>query len=162
MSSTSVLSALNPATEMYPLLTEGQIAWVRVFARQRSVEAGEVLYRPGDLAVPVFILLSACMEVVQPDGEGEKSIAVMQPRMFTGEAGMIGGQRCVALGRVLRPGEVLEIAHEDVRGLVAKDAELGEILLRAFIPARYRGHSRRRTVRGWRIRPTNAFKSATK
>ncbi|MGD0649243.1 MAG: FAD-dependent oxidoreductase [Acidobacteriaceae bacterium] len=109
------------------------MARVRAFARQRSVEAGEVLYRPGDVSVPVFILLSACMEVVQLDGEGERPIGVLHPRMFTGEAGMIGGQRCVALGRVTRPGEVLEIPHEDVRGLVARDAELGEILLRAFM-----------------------------
>ena len=133
MSSIPALSSLNPATEMYPLLTEAQIARVRAFARQRIVEAGEVLYQPGDVGVPVFILLSACIEVVQPDGEGEKSIGALRPRMFTGEAGMIGGQRCVALGRVTLPGEVLEIPHEDVRGLVARDAELGEILLRAFM-----------------------------
>lgn len=133
MSSTKVPSALSPAPEMYPLLTGPQIARVRAFARQRSVEAGEILYRPGDVAVPVFLLLSACMEVVQPNGEIEKPIGTLQPRMFTGEAGMIGGQRCVALGRVTRPGEVLEISHEDVRALVARDAELGEIMLRAFI-----------------------------
>jgi hypothetical protein len=54
MPSTPALSALNPATEMYPLLTGPQIARVRAFARQRSVEAGEVLYRPGVVAVPVF------------------------------------------------------------------------------------------------------------
>ena len=101
MSSTPALSSLNPATEMYPLLTEGQIARVRAFARQRSVEAGEVLYRPGDVSVPVFILLSAYLEVVQPDGEGERPIGVLQPSMFTGEAGMIGGQKVWRLAELL-------------------------------------------------------------
>jgi thioredoxin reductase (NADPH) len=53
--------------------------------------------------------------------------------MFTGEAGMIGGQRAVVLARVTQPGEVLEVRPEDLRSLVARDAQLSELLLRAFI-----------------------------
>ena len=133
MSSTPTLSALNAATEIYPLLTGAQIARMRPFAKQRNVEVGEVLYSPGDVAVPFFVLISACMEIVQPDGQSERPIAVMLPQMFTGEAGMIGGQRCVALGRVIRPGQVLEISMDKLRCLVTRDAQLGEILLRAFM-----------------------------
>jgi thioredoxin reductase (NADPH) len=133
MSSIPALSNLNPETEIYPLLTMEQIARIRLFGRLRSVEGGEILYRPGDVGVPLFVLLSTCVEIVQPDGEGERPVAVMYPRMFTGEAAMISGQRTIALGRTLVPGEVLEVLPEDLRAFVARDTQVGEIFLRAFM-----------------------------
>jgi thioredoxin reductase (NADPH) len=133
MSSTPTLSSLNADTETYPLLDLEQIARVRKSAKLRSVAKGDVLYQPGDLAVPLYVLLSASIEIVQPDAEGERAVTVLYPRMFTGEAGMIGGQRAVVLARVTQPGQVLEVRPDDLRSLVAQDAQLSEILLRAFI-----------------------------
>jgi len=133
MSSTPTLSALNPDTDTYPLLTEEQIERVRLFACARTVAAGEVLYKPGDLAVSLFVLVSTCVEIVQPDAGGERPVTVLLSKMFRGEAGMIGGQRAVVLARVLKVGEVLEVRPEDLLVLVARDAQIGEIFLRAFI-----------------------------
>jgi thioredoxin reductase (NADPH) len=53
--------------------------------------------------------------------------------MFTGEAGSIAGQRTVVQARVIQAGEILEVRPEDLRTLVAHDASLSEILLRAFM-----------------------------
>ncbi len=133
MSSTPALSALNADTETYPILASAQIARVRPYAKLRRLKGGDVLYQPGDLAVPLFVLLSATVEIVQPDAQGERAVTVLRPGMFTGEAGMIGGQRAVVLARVTQPGEVLEVRPDDLRSLVARDAQLSEILLRAFM-----------------------------
>lgn len=133
MSSTPTLSALNADADTYPLLTPAQIERVRPCARPRTVVAGEVLYQPGDLAVPLYVLLSASVEIVQLDGEGERAVTMLYPRMFTGEAGMIGGQRAVVLARIAQPGEVLEVRPDDLRSLAARDAQLSELFLRAFI-----------------------------
>jgi thioredoxin reductase (NADPH) len=46
---------------------------------------------------------------------------------------MISGQRCLVLGRVTEPGEFIELSGDALRNLVARDAELSEVLLRAFI-----------------------------
>ena len=46
---------------------------------------------------------------------------------------MISGQRCLVRGRVTEPGDFLELSADELRSLVAKDAELSEILMRAFI-----------------------------
>src|SRR6266566_5317683 len=46
---------------------------------------------------------------------------------------MISGRRCLVLGRVTQPGEFLELSGEGLRSLIAKDAELNEIFMRAFI-----------------------------
>jgi thioredoxin reductase (NADPH) len=46
---------------------------------------------------------------------------------------MISGHRIFVRGRVLEPGEVLELSSDALRSLIAKDAELSEIFMRAFI-----------------------------
>src|SRR6202043_2289664 len=46
---------------------------------------------------------------------------------------MISGRRCLVRGRVTEPGEFLELSADGLRSLVARDAELSEIFMRAFI-----------------------------
>lgn len=133
MSSLPVPSALDARTQSFPVLTPAQIDRIRSLARTRHVHAGEILFEPNDTAVPFFVLLSGGMEIVQPGLDGERAIAVHVPGEFTGEITMISGQRCLVRGRVTAPGEFLEVSSEQLRTLVAKDAELSEILLRAFI-----------------------------
>src|SRR5262249_31466478 len=52
---------------------------------------------------------------------------------FTGELSMISGQKCFVLGRVAEAGEVLQLSTAGLRSLIARDAELSEIIMRAFI-----------------------------
>jgi thioredoxin reductase (NADPH) len=106
---------------------------MRPYGRVRRAELGEILYRPGEVGRPCFILLSGILEIVQPTVHGERLVAHMCPGMFTGEAGSIAGQRTVVQGRVIEAGEILEVRPEELRALVARDAGLSEILLRAFM-----------------------------
>jgi thioredoxin reductase (NADPH) len=99
----------------------------------RHVRTGDVLFEPGDVAVPFFVLLSGRMEIVQPALEGERMIARHEPGEFTGEMTMISGHSCLVIGRVTEDGEFLELSNEKLRALVARDAELSELLMRAFI-----------------------------
>ena len=117
----------------FPVLTDEQIARIRPLGRVHRVRAGGVLFQPGDVAVPFFVLISGRMEIVQPTLDGERMIALHEAGEFTGEMTMISGQRCLVIGRVTEAGEFLELSGENLRALVAKDAELSEILMRAFI-----------------------------
>ena len=133
MSSTPATSMLSAESETYPLLTDDQVKRIGSYGNLRHVDRGETLYRPGDVSVSLFVLLTASVEIVQPDGEADRPITMLEPRMFTGEAGLIGGQRAIVLARVVEQGDVLEISPEDLRRLVARDARISEILLRAFM-----------------------------
>jgi thioredoxin reductase (NADPH) len=126
-------SALNSDTETRPVLTQVEIDRARPYGRVRQAQVGEVLYRPGEVGVPCFLLLSATLEIVQPSIHGERLVFHLCPGMFTGEAGMIAGQRTVVQARVIQAGEILELRPPELRTLVARDAGLGEILLRAFV-----------------------------
>jgi thioredoxin reductase (NADPH) len=133
MSTWPVPSALDSNTQMFPDLSPAQTERVRAISKLRKVEGGEILFRPGDTAVPFFVLLSASMEIVQPDIKGDRLITTHKPGSFTGELSMISGQRCLVLGRITAAGEVLELSAEGLRSLIARDAELSEIIMRAFI-----------------------------
>ncbi|MGH9716900.1 MAG: FAD-dependent oxidoreductase [Candidatus Acidiferrales bacterium] len=133
MSSSLIPSALDAGTQAFPVLTAVQIARIRSLGKVRPVEAGEIVFDIGQTNVPFFVLLSGRMEVVQPALIGELPIATQGPGQFTGEITMISGRRCLARGRVTEPGEFLELSGDGLRSVVARDAELSEIFMRAFI-----------------------------
>jgi len=126
-------SALDPRTQAFPVLTAAQISRIRALSNMRRVGTGEILFEPGDRNVPFFVLLSGSMEIVQPDLTGERLIATHAAGEFTGEMTMISGHRCLVRGRVTEPGEFIELSGDGLRSLIARDAELSDILMRAFI-----------------------------
>jgi thioredoxin reductase (NADPH) len=133
MSATPLPSALDARTQAFPVLTPAQINRIRPASKIRPVQKGDILFEPGDTDIPFFVLLSGRMEIVQPDLTGERPIATHDPGEFTGEMTMVSGRRALVRGRVTEPGEFLELSGEGLRTLVARDAELSEIFMRAFI-----------------------------
>src|SRR5271170_5640357 len=100
MSTLPALSALDARTQAFPVLTQAQIDRIRPLARVRKVERGEILFEPGDTAMPFFVVLSGAMEIVQPSLKGERSVATHGPGEFTGELTMISGQKSLVRSRV--------------------------------------------------------------
>ncbi len=133
MSTWPRVSALNADKEIFPVLSEPQIKRLRAIGRVRKVDAGEILFQPGDTNLPFFVVLSGQMEIMQPTFDGERPITTHSPGEFTGEVSMISGQKCLVLGRVTEPGEFLELNAAELRSVIAQDAELSELLMRAFI-----------------------------
>ncbi len=133
MSNLPNLSALDARTQAFPVLTPAQIDRIRPWGSVRRVERGDIVFQLDESAIPFFVLLSGSMEIVQPDLNGERVIATHGPGEFTGEMTMISGLRSLVIGRVTEPGEFLELTGDALRALVGKDAELSEILMRAFI-----------------------------
>ena len=119
--------------EAFPVLTAEQINRIRPLSKVRNVKAGEILFEPGDSDVPFFVLLSGSMEIVQPDRHAERPIVNHDAGGFTGEMTTLSGRLSLVRGRVTEPGEFLEMSNHDLRNLVARDAELSDIFMRAFI-----------------------------
>jgi len=129
----AVSSALDPNTQMFPALTPAQIDRIRAVSKLRKVQVGDILFRPGDVGIPFFVVLSGCLEVVQIGLGVERLIVTHCSGSFTGELNTLSGQRSLVLGRISEPGEFLELSVEGLRALIARDAELSEVLMRAFI-----------------------------
>lgn len=133
MSSWPAPSALDAQTQIFPKLSDDQIERVRQFGTLRGVSKGEVLFRPGDSEVHFFVVLSGRLQIVQPALDGERLITEHHQGEFTGELNMISRQRSLVLGRVIESGEFLELTQEGLRTLISRDADISELVMRAFI-----------------------------
>jgi thioredoxin reductase (NADPH) len=119
--------------EIFPTLTPSQIARIGAHARCRAVRAGEVLVEEGSATVPFFVVKTGRIDVHRISPLGEELIASHGPGQFTGEVNMLSGRRALFRMRAGTDGEVIELHRECVQELVQTEAELGLILLRAFI-----------------------------
>lgn len=97
------------------------------------MHAGDVLVEPGDREIPIFVVISGELEAVTPSVGQETLIRIFGPGEFTGELNTLSGRLAMARIRARRDGDVVEVARSMVLALVQADAELSEILLRAFI-----------------------------
>src|SRR5258708_3703429 len=118
-----------------PNLSPEQIDRIRSVAQLRSVQAGEILYEPSKPDVPLFIVLEGSVSISRT-GEDDKILAVREASQFTGEMSVISGKRSLLKARVTGDGSVLELSRDKVLSLMAKDTELGDILMEAFVARR--------------------------
>jgi thioredoxin reductase (NADPH) len=118
---------------MFPRLTTAQIARTAAHGRHRAIVSGEVLVEPGARPVPFFVVLSGQIQILRANDASEQVIATLRPGQFTGETNLITGRPSLARTRVTEAGEVVELDREQLLAVVQSDAELSEILMRAFI-----------------------------
>jgi thioredoxin reductase (NADPH) len=126
-------SGVSQEALMFPTLTPAQIERIAARGRVRPVARGETLVEAGDFPVPFFVVKSGEIEIVRPSSLGDTLVVVHQPGKFTGEINLIQGRRSLTRARVSEPGEVIQLTREQLLGLVQTDAEIGEIVMRAYI-----------------------------
>jgi len=126
-------TARSPEERLFPTLTTEQIERIAAHGRRRAIARGDVLVEVGDKVVPFFVVVSGEIQVLRPSDGTETLIVRHRPGQFSGEGNMITGRRALGRLRVSEPGEVIELDREQLLALVQTDAELSEILMRAFI-----------------------------
>jgi thioredoxin reductase (NADPH) len=119
--------------KIFPKLTPAQIDRIAAHGRIRSVQPGEVLIEQGDTSVPFFVVITGEVEIVRPFDAYETLVTVHGSGEFTGEVNMLSGRRSFVRARATKPGKVIELDHQQMLTLVQTDAELSDILMRAFI-----------------------------
>ena len=119
--------------KIFPKLTPAQIDRIAAHGRIRSVQPGEVLIEQGDTSVPFFVVITGEVEIVRPFDAYETLVTVHGSSEFTGEVNMLSGRRSFFRARATKPGKVIELDHQQMLTLVQTDAELSDILMRAFI-----------------------------
>ncbi len=118
---------------MFPALTDAQTGRLCAFGEKRSVAAGEIVFDQGDASHGVFVVLEGSIEVVSVSKGHEATMRVLHRGEFTGEVNQLSGRRSLVRCRARETGSLIEIPRADLRRVMQNDAELGEILLRAFM-----------------------------
>ena len=133
MSTTTGVPLTTSFEKTFPSFSDAQIERIAAHGRQRSVEPGDVLYEQGTVNAPFFVLLSAELEAVRPTEVGKRIVELRGRGQFTGEINALSGRRSLLRVAVAKPGDVIELDRQELLRLVQTDAEIGEIIMRAFI-----------------------------
>jgi thioredoxin reductase (NADPH) len=134
--STALMSGPNAAL-MFPTLTAAQIARIAAHGVIRPITRGEVLITEGQADVPFFVVKAGEIEIIRPSGLGDLLVAVQGPGKFTGEASMLLGRPAMMRLCASESGEVVQLTRNQMHALIQTDAEMSEVLMKAFI---YRRH----------------------
>ena len=130
---TPIASTVPRPEHAFPTLTESQLARVAAHGQRRSTTRNEVLAEVGDRSPACFVVVRGELQIVRPTGTTEALIVTHRAGQFSGEVSLISGRRAVARIRAGEPGEVIQLDRDHLLSLIQTDAELSEILMRAFI-----------------------------
>src|SRR5918997_985082 len=119
--------------QIFPTLTPVQIRRIAPHGYMRAMQPGEVLVEQGDRDVPFFVVVSGEVEIVRPSGGVETLITIHGPGQFTGEVNNLSGRPAVVRMRAIKQGELIELDRQHMLSLLQTDADIGEIMMRAFI-----------------------------
>ncbi len=120
-------------SQMFPTLTDAQVARIAPFGKEVSFDPGHILYEEGDYNVPFYVVLEGSIEVVHLRSGVEEPVAIEQVHEFTGEADVLSDRRALVRGKITEPTRLLRVERSRLRHLVQTDQELSEVLMRAFI-----------------------------
>ncbi|MDO9414451.1 MAG: FAD-dependent oxidoreductase [Pseudolabrys sp.] len=123
--------------QMFPVLDAVSIATAKRFASGEAVTfaPGAQVYDVGERNAPSWLVLDGDLEVIRRDGlHREASVVSHTPGQFSGEVSQLSGHGTIAAGRAGPKGlTALPFDAAHIRALMVGSAELGEIMMRAFI-----------------------------
>jgi thioredoxin reductase (NADPH) len=123
--------------QLFPVLDAVQLDTAKRFASgpSREFAPGEMVYDVAERHVPVWLVLKGSIDVVRRDGlNHEAAITSLGPGQFSGEVSQLAGAATLASGRAGPEGcTALPFDGAHVRALMVGSAEVGEIMMRAFI-----------------------------
>ena len=127
---------VEPAPEnpdLRPLLGESQLTTLRRYGREVRVVDGEVLFADGDETYDMIVVLEGGIEIVEHHGQPDESVIISYgPREFIGEMGLRTGQSVYLSAVATSDGRVLRIPTAQVKVIMSEEADLSELILRAF------------------------------
>jgi thioredoxin reductase (NADPH) len=130
------MTAETDEAQAFPTLDPSEVALIDALGSRREVSEGEYLFREGDVTYDFFVLDGAEVDMVVTVDGGENFIAHHGRGRFLGELNMLTGMRVFVSARVVKSGEVVVVARDRLRQLMATNPRLGDTILAAFMARR--------------------------
>jgi len=118
-----------------PTLKEDQIEVLMRYGETRETHAGQVLSRAGD-DYDFIVVLEGALEVVDDFAGQARTIVIQRAGGFVGDLNLLTGQAQYVSVMVHEGGEVLAIPPERLKEVVTEEANLSDIILKAFLARR--------------------------
>jgi thioredoxin reductase (NADPH) len=125
--------AIVPDKDAFPRLSADQIARLAKQGHERAFNDGDILFEHGQEGVPFYVVLEGAVEIFQHTSLGPHVVTTHRERQFSGDVGQLSSRRSIASGRARGATRVIEVPRDHLRTVLMGDAELGKIVLQAFI-----------------------------
>lgn len=123
--------------QIFPVLDEDQIETAKRFASgpPRQFAPGESVFEVGERNAPSWLVLEGAIDALGRDGRGREMYITTHHRgQISGELNQLGGRSSLAMGRAGPDGATaVPFDNPHLRALMIGSAEIGEIVMRAFI-----------------------------
>ena len=121
----------------YPALGDEQIEAFRRFGVERTVAAGEVLFRRQDPHFAMYVILEGRVAIIDDfGGPHERALVEHGPRGFTAEYTLLTEQASYLSAVAVEPARLIEVKPGWLRELMAQEEALSDLILRALLRRR--------------------------
>ncbi|MEO8136894.1 MAG: FAD-dependent oxidoreductase, partial [Betaproteobacteria bacterium] len=120
--------------QMFPVLTEQEIARISRFGTVVRYPRGSRLFAAGEKSPGMFVLLKGIVAISQRDGLGHVVPIVREgPGEFLAEVNQLSGRPALVDGDAEEDVEAILVPPAQLRALLIAEADLGERIVRALI-----------------------------
>jgi thioredoxin reductase (NADPH) len=105
---------------------------IRLRGRVREVPRGEVLIEPGHAHPGFFVVVRGALDTLRPS-ERDPLVAMIGAGQFTGEVNVLADRPAFFRTVAAVPSTIIELDRTQLRFVVQRDAELGELIVRTFL-----------------------------
>src|SRR5580765_5531361 len=133
-------TALDPSDPMareaqtFPRLSPEMVERIARYGGEERFAAGAPIFSRGDRNVDFFVLVSGSIEVFDVDEHDLPQVfLVLRSRQFSGELTLFNERAVLVSARAGEETVLLRVRRADFRRLVSTEADIGEIVMRAFI-----------------------------
>ena len=122
------------SAQTFPTLSEEMAARIAAYGHAEDVASGAHIFERGQRSSDFFLVLDGAIEVYEAgEHNSEHVVTAHGPRQFTGELDLFNGREILVSGRARGPTRVVRIDRGTFRHMVATEADIGEVIMRAYI-----------------------------
>jgi len=133
----TALDASDPMAreaQTFPRLSPEMVERIARYGGEERFAAGVPIFSRGDRNVDFFVVVSGSIEVFDVDEHDLPQVfLVLRSRQFSGELTLFNERAVLVSARAGEETVLLRIKRADFRRLVSTEADIGEIVMRAFI-----------------------------
>ena len=133
----TALDATDPIAreaDTFPRLSDEMLARIARYGSEERFAAGAPIYSRGDRNVDFFVVVEGSIEILDVDDYDKPRVfLVLRSHQFSGELNLFNEREVLVSARAGEASRLLRIPRADFRRLVSIEADIGEIVMRAFI-----------------------------
>lgn len=119
--------------QLFPALTAAQVELMSKYGERRRFPADHVLFTQGERHISMYVIVAGTIQIERGSALRSRALGTFGEGMFTGDIGTLAGRAAVATAITQTECEMIVVDEECLRALVVAEADLSELIMRAYI-----------------------------